>query len=186
MNESQLIALIITALTQGLSARGIRGIDISQDYQPTLQGQVTGPSISLSKVAQRRYGFLNRVDSFNVATNQMIHTETQLMITTFQINAQVNTDPTTSKIDNPLGLTAGDYLQQAVSVLQSDYTRWWLKNNGVAVERVVEGRVTYFKDEKQTYEADPSYDCAFEWNYVFTFVTPSTPTVIGTIDVIEV
>jgi hypothetical protein len=181
VNEATLYTFILAALNAGLVAMGITGVTVSQDFQPTIQGEPSGPTLHLHTVSIQRYGYLGREDVY--ANGENTHTETQVMIATLQINAKVNNDPTMPQY-NPLALTAMDYVNAAASVLQNDFTRYTLKNNGIGVFRITEGRVNHFKDEKQRYEADPSYDCMFTYTSVITSVTPSTPTIIGTVDVI--
>jgi hypothetical protein len=183
LTETQLFTFVIAALNAGLASINVSGVIVMQDFQPTLQGAPSGSTINLHKIAEQRYGYLERSDVYANGVNT--HTESQIMITTLQINAKVQIDPTNTTFD-PTGMTSSDYVNLAVSILQSDFTRWTLRNNGIAVERITKSRVNHFVDEKGRYEADPSYDCNFEYNSVITSITPSTPTIAGTVKAVLV
>jgi hypothetical protein len=176
MNELQLAALIVQALMTGLAARGVTGVTIKQRYQPTAQGTPSNPTIYFQKISSWRYGYPRTSDLANQSPGVNAHVETFNMIVTYQINATCVVDPT-----NVNALTAGDYVELAVDILQSYATRIFLKNSNVGLFRIVKGRITYFGDDKDRFEADPSYDCSFSYQRVITSTVPSTATIIGSV-----
>lgn len=185
MNDAQLFSNIISVIEQGLTARGITGVSVQQDYQTSLQGAVSGPAIYLHRVGPNRpYGWLERKNKWDAVNKVNVHTETQLVITTIQINAKVQLDPTLVNFD-PAQMTASDYVNAARSILNSDFARWTLRQNGIAVERITEGRAIYAKDEKERFEQDPSYDCNFEHEEVTISNTPSTPNIVPNVHVVN-
>lgn len=167
MNDNLLISFIISALNTGLTAAGITGVSVEQSYQPTDQGTTSGPTIYLHKISMQRYGFLKRSNSFVNGVNT--HKEKQLLITTYQLNATAIQNPAETA-----ALTAGDYVETAAAILNSDAARLFLQANKIQVERIKVGRQTYFKDDKDRFESDPSYDCSFIHSLVRTSITPST------------
>lgn len=169
MNDNLLIGFIISALKTGFTAAGLSSVIVKQGYQPTQQGTPSGPTIYLHKITVERYGFLKRSNSFNATTGVTTHTEVQKLITGYQLNATAIQDPS-----NTTALTAGDYLETAVAILNSDAARIFLQSNEIQVERIKNGRQSYFEDDKDRFESDPSYDCSFIHSLVRTSITPST------------
>lgn len=155
--DKELIIAVIEALETGLSARSITGVTVQQANQPTQQGAPSGPVIFTQIVGSRRFGFLKRESKWlkppEVSEPIMQHIERQYMETRFQIDALAIQDPT-----DLVGPTASDLLDRAASIMQSDATRAYLRTKGIGILRVTEERNPYFMDDKERFEASPSFD----------------------------
>lgn len=170
MTDNQLIQLFLPIVQAGLIADGFTGVVAKQANQPTQQGANTGPTVYFYKVSGKRYGFLGRLDVWDSNTNQMVHTESQYYETTFQFSALVRQFPVT-----PNQYTASDLANEVASIMQSDNTRDILNASGVGILRVVELPNPYFVDDRDQFEASPSFE----------FVLTSQASRVGVNPVIE-
>ena len=153
MNDNQLIQLFLPIIQAGLTADGYSDVITKQANQPTQQGTNTGPTVYFFKVGSKRYGFLGRYDVWNSNTNEMVHTESQYYETTFQISAWVRQFPIT-----PNQYTASDLVNEVASIMQSDNTRDILNASGVGILRITDISNPYFVDDRDQFEASPSFD----------------------------
>lgn len=167
MLDNQLIALIITVLTNGETIAGIPGTPIAQSFQPTMQGVNTEPTAYLQKIADRRYGFLERSDAWNNTDTAIVHTETQQYETTFQLSTLATQDPNT-----PSQYTASDICNLCAAILQSDVAVQAFETAGVAIERITDVRNSYFTDDRGQFEASPSFDFVIAHSQVIVSTTP--------------
>lgn len=150
-NDNQLIQIFLPIIQNGLVADGFTNVITKQSNQPTQQGINTSPTIYFFKVSGRRYGFLGRYDKWN--STQMTHTENQYMEATFQIMALVLQNPIT-----PNQYTASDLVYEVSSIMQSDNTRDILNESGIGILRVTDLLNPYFLDDRDQFEASPSFD----------------------------
>jgi hypothetical protein len=153
MTDNQLIQLFLPIIQAGLIADGFPNVVTKQANQPTQQGINSSPTVYFYKVASKRYGFLGRSDVWDSNTNEMIHTESQYYETTFQISALVRQFPIT-----PNQYTASDLVNEVASIMQSDKTRDILNNSGVGILRITDISNPYFVDDRDQFEASPSFD----------------------------
>jgi hypothetical protein len=167
MLDNQLIALVIATVIGQEAAAGIPNTPIAQAFQPTQQGVNTVPTAYLYKVGDRRYGFVGRTDVWDTDTSRMIHTETQQYETTLQFSALATQNPAT-----PTQYTASDILNQIAAILQSSATVAILEAQGVGVERITDVRNPYFQDDRDRFEASPSFDVVLTHKQILTTETP--------------
>ena len=153
MTDNQLIRLFLPIINAGLLADGYDNVEVKQNYQPTQQGPNTDPTVYFFKVNSRRYGFLGRWDKWDSINNKMVHTEAQYMESTFQVSTLVRQSPY-----KPNAYTAADLANEVASIMQSDNTRDILNNSGVGILRITDIRNPYFVDDKDQFEASPSFD----------------------------
>jgi hypothetical protein len=153
MNDNALIQLFLPIITSGLIAAGYTGVIVKQANQPTQQGVNTPPTVYFYKVGDHRYGFLRRSDEWDTINNIMVHTELQQYETTFQISALVLQNPLT-----PDQYTASDLVNEVAAIMQSDFTRVILFNADVGILRVTDVVNPYFTDDRDQFEASPSFD----------------------------
>jgi hypothetical protein len=151
--DNDLIRLVISIINAGLTARGYSGVIVAQSNQPTQQGVNSGSTVFLFKLFDHRYGFPARSDVWDVDSQTMIHTEIQIYETTFQISSLVRQNPAT-----PSQYTASDLVNEVASIMQSDQTVNLLNVANVGIFRVTEVRNPYFKDDRDQFEASPSFD----------------------------
>jgi hypothetical protein len=172
MNENALFALLFGIITPAVTATtGMETVAGKQSYQPTQQGVPDGPVYLLQRLFDKRYGYLRRDDQWDAGTSTMIHTETQVMESTFQVDALWTQDPNV-----PLQLTAGDLVRRISSIMQSDATRAALKAAGVAVLRVQEIRNPKFQNDRDQFQASPSFDFTVQWTEITITTSPAVET----------
>lgn len=95
------------------------------------------------------------------------YTETQQYATTFQASALATQDPS-----NTESLTASDIANLGAYVMQSSATIAALEAQGIGVLRVPQVRNPYFTDDRQRYEASPSFDFILTHKQIVTTVVP--------------
>jgi len=149
--DNQIIQIFLPIIQNGLITDGFTGVTVKQSNQPTQQGIPTTPTVYFFKVSNKRYGFLGRHDEWKV--NQMLHHESQYMEITFQIMALVLQYPIT-----PNQYTASDLVNEVASIMQSDNTRDILNQSGIGILRVTDISNPYFVDDRDQFEASPSFD----------------------------
>jgi hypothetical protein len=162
MLDNQLIQVFLPIINSGLATYGYIGVTVLASNQPTQQGIPTGPTVYFYKLNDHRLGFLRRFDEWDGVN--MIHTEEQQYETTFQVNSLVIQKPLT-----PNEYTASDLVNDVCSIMQSDSTREILYNNGISILRITDVTNGYFVDDKDNFEASPSFD--FTLSYTRTKVS---------------
>lgn len=167
MQDNELIRLFYPLIANGLAAAGYPGVTVIQANEPTQQGVPTNPLVTFTKISDHRYGFLSRKDVWNALSNTMVHSESQVYETTFQVNALVLQRPA-----NTYRFTASDLVNAVAAIMQSDATRATLMASNVGVLRVQEVTNTYFKDDMDNFEASPSFDFVLTYNRGRVTTTP--------------
>lgn len=153
MRDNDLIRLFRPIIQDGLIALGLGVIPVVQAYQPTQQGVSSSSTVYYHKIGDHRYGFLGRTNKWDQNSSTMVHTEIQQYETTFQINALAIQDPNDTN-----SYTASDLVNAVASIMQSDNTRRILMASEVGILRVTDVRNPYFADDKDRFEASPSFD----------------------------
>ena len=168
--DNSLIQLFLPIINAGLIADGFTGVTVKQANQPTQQGIQTNPAIYFFKVGDKRYGYLGRLDEWDQVHSTMVHNESQYYESTWQVSALVLQNPTT-----PNQYTASDLVNEVASIMQSDMTRDILNQSGVGILRVMDLINPYFVDDRDNFEASPSFD------FVLTYenIRPSTSPIIS-------
>lgn len=151
--DSQQIQSFLPLINSGLVSQGYTGVSVLQNYQPTMQGAYTGPTVYFFKVSDYRYGFLGRSDTWDSINKVMVHTEKQWRETIWQFSAFVTADLT-----NVNSYTASDLCNVVAQILASDSVRIALQNDGFGQYRIGQVRNPYFTDERDLYESFPSFD----------------------------
>lgn len=168
MTDNELFGLLIfPVINAGLILDGFTGVTTLQAYQPTQQGVPTGPSVYISKQGDHEYGWIRRGQVWSGTAE--ILTEVQQVETTFNVQSLVIQDPA-----NP-SYTASDLANEIVAILQSTQTIEIYKSFGVGILRVTDITNVYFDDDRDQFEAVPS----------FNFILSHSRTRITTIPVIE-
>ena len=173
MNDLTLINAVRTVLLAGLAANGQSTVPVIQFDLPTLQGRPSGPAVLLQKLpGDKRYGWTKREDypDPDVPT-QMIHRETQWYESTLQIEALG--PPAASDGAALPSSTASDLVNLAAAILQSDRAIADLRVLGLAVLRVTTVRNPFMKNDRDQYEAVPSFDLVVTHEQVMLSTTPA-------------
>lgn len=153
MTDNELIRLFLPIIKAGLVDDGFTNVTVVQSYQPTQQGANSGPTIYFYKLGDHRYGWRRATDEWDEENSRMVHTEIQFYETSFQVSSLVTQRPQV-----PLSYTASDLVNEVAAILQSDKTIVTLNNSDVGILRVTEVRNPYFTDDRDQYEASPSFD----------------------------
>lgn len=165
MFDNQLIALLISTITAQEMAAGIAGTPIAQAFQSTQEGVSTATTAYIYKVMDHRYGYPQKSDVW--MTDKIVHTESQIYETTFQISVLAPQNPASSS-----ELTPSDILNQIAYILQSDSTIAALQAQGVGIERVMDIRNPFFVDDRDRHEASPSFDFVVTHKQIVVTQTP--------------
>ncbi len=167
MLDNTLFALIISTIISGEETAGISGTPIKQAFQPTNQGINSIPTAYLYKIGDRRYGYPYRTNIWDADSQTMVTQDIQQYETTFQISALATQDP-----KNPTQYTASDILNLIAYILQNSTTIAIFEAQGVGIERVMDVRNPYFLDDKQRYQASPSFDFILTHKQIVTSTAP--------------
>lgn len=166
MNDNQVIQILYSVLREGLDRYGFPLVALKQSNQPAQQGVNRLPTIYFFKVSDKRYGFLKSEDKWDRVTQVMSHIESQTYESIFQLSALSIQDP--EEINS---VTASDLVSYAASILQSDLVVQALLARKIGILRITDIRNPYFKDDRDQFEASPSFD--FTLVYDRTRVTAS-------------
>lgn len=170
MNDNALIKALRDVLLTGLSKNGQADVDVQQAYQPTQQGANSSKSVYFFKVSDSRYGFGARQYSYGTIDSTL--TESQLYITTFQIQAWVRQIPMLA-VDYSL-LTASDLVNLCARILLSQSALDAFNANNIGVLRITDVRNPFFIDDRGQFEASPSFDVQLTSKTDTTSQIPST------------
>lgn len=151
--DNALIQVFLPIIQAQLIVDGFTTVQVKQANQPTQQGANSVPTVYFYKIGTKRYGFLGRNDVWNPLTSQMDHVESQYIESSWTFQALVTQDPTT-----PNQFTASDLVTEVSSILQSDNTLETLNSNGIGVLRITDIVNPYFVDDRDNFEAVPSFD----------------------------
>jgi len=175
--DNTLIQLFLPVIQAGLVADGFTTTVVKQSNQPTQQGIPTAPMVFFTKIYNRRYGFLGREDVWDSGTSSFIHSESQYYETAFQVSALVLQNPSDLTIP-----TASDLVNEVACLMQSDATRAILNAQGVGILRITDVTNPYFVDDRDNFEASPSFDFVLTYLNVRTSTTPKiTPPIVQNI-----
>lgn len=167
MTDNGLIKIFYPIITAGLLADGYVNVIVQQSNQPTQQGIPTNPTVYFYKIGDKRYGFLGRFDKWDTINSKMVHTETQPYETAFRVQALVLQNPLT-----PNQYTAADLVNEVASIMQSDNTRAILEAQNIGILRVQDVINPYFVDDRDQFEASPSFDFVLTYLQTRTSVNP--------------
>lgn len=165
--DNSLIQIFLPVINAGLIADGFSGVVVKQSNQPTMQGIPTNPTIYFFKTGNKRYGYLGRLDVWDSMAVDMVHTESQYYESTWQVSALVLQSPAT-----PNQYTASDLVNEVASIMQSDNTRDILNGSGIGILRVMDVLNPYFVDDRDNFEASPSFDFVLTYENIRSGTSP--------------
>ena len=152
MLDNELIALFRPIITAGLVSYGFADVDVIQFNQPTQQGTPLKNTIYFQKLFDHRYGFMGVHEIYDELNTRVIRTQIQNYETTFQIQALAIQDPA-----NTSAPTASDLVNIVSDVLQLQSTIETLQASHVGILRITDVVNPYFIDDKDRFEATPSF-----------------------------
>jgi len=171
MLDNAMYQIVLPIIRTGLTARGLSDVVVTQSDQPTHQGAVSARAVYLFKIGNEPFGYPRRDDVWGGAAE--IHTEEQWDEATFQISALVTENPADSN-----SLTASDIVNIVKNIMQSDATRATLKNAGLGILRIASVRNPILKDDRDNFEASPSFDFILTDISTDTSVSPVANSVV--------
>lgn len=150
MNEKALKILLVRELTAGLARAGVT-LPVIAGNQPTTQGR-EDEGIYFFPISSNAAGWQGR--NYETNTLPLIPmTDTQIVETTFQVEALVPDDPS-----DLAQITALDALHVARMVIASLPFVEALRVDGVGVQRPTNVRTPYFTNDRDQFEMSPSFD----------------------------
>jgi hypothetical protein len=172
MTDNELLTAVIATLRVGYANLTTDyGVTVQQSYQPTHQGMPFGPTLTLHKIGDRRYGFLKRRDVYNAmhVPADFDHEEVQQYETTFQASGifeQTASDTT--------GWTASDVANYGAAILQSDWGRLELQKSGIGILRVTDVRNPPMPtNQADEFEFVPNFDFVLTHKQTIVTATPA-------------
>lgn len=153
LTDNQIIQIFLPIIKQGLIDDNYLNVTFKQSNQPTQQGIPKTPVVFFFKVANKRFGFTGRDDTYNDDESKLEHHEVQYIELTFRISALVLQSPLT-----PNQYTASDLVNEVASILMSSNTIDTLNNSGIGILRITDIINPYFVDDRDQFEASPSFD----------------------------
>jgi len=156
MNDKQLSALFMAQVMPRMQAQSdLAGVTLARKFQPRQQGAATGPVVYFYKLPDHNHGSPQRREIFDTGAGAFQQTQRQLVQSTYQFSAWVPQDPASTS-----ALTESDVLSVVSAIMQSDGLIAAFVAAGVGVQRVTDIRNPYFVDERDRFEAEPSFDIA--------------------------
>lgn len=153
ITDNDQIKIFLPLINNGLALAGYNNVSVLQNYQATMQGVYTGPAVYFYKVMDHRYGY-PKIESVYDSINDVINLqESQYRETTWQFSALVTPD-----ITNTSSYTASDLINEVAYILASNSSNMSLQAEGFGQYRITDIRNPYFTDDRDRYEAFPSFD----------------------------
>ncbi len=181
MTDAQLFTLFGVVLRDGLAEyfpASAADVKVTRSYQPTTTGRPAGPTLLVQHLGDVRLGSPRR-DSYPAVGalpgDPLVNRMVQVYETTFQVNAMVPEDWT---------LEAPDLANLAAGILQSDSTLAAFRAVGVSILRVRDVRNPKFRNDRDQYEASPSFDFTVTHDQVMLSETPAAR--VGELNVVSV
>lgn len=172
MRDNELFKLLRDVMLSGLSRYGLTDVSVKQAYQTLPVGPDYAKTLYVSKISELRDGFVIRSDTYDLDTDDFIHTETQIVESVIQFNGWVIVEA-----DNFDGITAADLTNYAAEILNSDTARKQLLDANASILRISNIRVPYFLDDRDRFEASPSFDVSVMHSNTRLSTTPPVNTI---------
>lgn len=153
--ESSLATALVSFLKSSTGATVVRS------YQPKTAGTPSAAILTYFKVIDKRIGQARWVDTLDVGGGTFMHQEVQRFETTFQIGT-LNTEA------NP------DLINTAAMQLASEAAQDYFRALDIGRLRISEVRNPYFSNDKEQFQASPSFDLVLVYNRAITAVAPAT------------
>lgn len=172
MTDLEFAALFMTQVKPAMQAQpGLAAVQMARNYQPRQHGASNSPYVYFFKIGDHRHGHVLRKDAYNVGDEQFDHTEMQVYETTYQFSAWIPQDP-----NNVTRLTESDILNVVAGVMQSDAIISAFRAQGVGILRVTEVRNPYIVDDRNQFEAIPTFDVVLTHKRISVSTIPAVVT----------
>jgi hypothetical protein len=184
--DNTLFALIADTLDAAAALAGWNYLTVARD-QPSPQGSVSAGTIYLEREFDDRYGWPAVQSAYNAPVSPapqgtFTKTELQWVEARFQVSAMVIQNP--SDLALPTALDVVRYAAQYINARQ--IVKTLKRTNGVSILKVSKIRNPWEKDDRDIYEATPSFDLVVQYQAEISFTIPGTNIVLpGTVEGIE-
>lgn len=179
--DNTLFALIANTLDAASALAGWNYLTVSRD-QPSPQGAVTAGTIYLERQFDDRYGWPAVQSQYNPPNpntppnpqGTYTKTEVQWIEAHFQVSAMVIQNPSNLSLPTALDVVryCGQYINARPIVKQ-------LASQGANVLKVSTVRNPWDKDDRDIFEATPSFDLIVQYQAQIAFTVPATNVVLG-------
>ena len=172
MNDKQLAALFMAELAPRIRAQpGLANVGLTRKFQPRMQGANTAPTVYFYKLPDHNHGWPKREDKYNAGGGLFQQTQRQLVESVFQFSAWIPQNPA-----DAAGLSESDVLSVVSAIMQSDAILDAFRAAGVGIQRVADIRNPYFVDERDRFEAEPSFDITLSHYRTLASTLPAVDT----------
>jgi hypothetical protein len=170
MTDNELFSLIMSTLEPLIQAK-FPTATMLQKEQPTQQGVPTQPTVYFEKLFDKRYGFTREDMDLSMPSDPTLPIPTdylQLYETTIQFSAWVLQNPEDLSIP-----TASDLVNHVAMLLSADAILKTLRAGGANVERITNVGNPYIVDDRERFEATPSFDVVMQHQRKLSLTTPA-------------
>jgi hypothetical protein len=181
--DNTLFDLVANTLDAASALAGWNYLTVARD-QPSPQGAVTAGTIYLERQFDDRYGWAASNDVYNPPNpdtppnpqGTYTKNELQWIEAHFQVSAMVIQNP--SDLTVPTALDVVRYLAQYMN--HRTIVKSLIRSSGVGILRVSTVRNPWDKDDRDIFEATPSFDLIVPYQSNIAFTIPATNIVQGT------
>jgi hypothetical protein len=154
MNDKQMAALFMAQVLPAMQATaGLETVKLARNFQSRQQGANSAAYCYFFKIGDHRHGSPQRQERYDTQAAAFVHTEIQQYETTYQFSAWVPQDPA-----NTTELTESDILNAVSSIMQSEAILSAFQAQEVGILRVTDVRNPYIVDDRDRFEAVPTFD----------------------------
>lgn len=160
---------IDTVMSAAMAANSVlTAVGLIRGNQPRQQGAPSGPFVSFWKITERNVGSPKRGQVWNALTGVFDAALTQACAATYQFQALVPQNPAT-----PSQPSESDVLQEFRAIMQTDAALAAFRAQGIAIERITDVRNPFFVDDRDRFEAAPSFDVVLTFDRQLASTIPA-------------
>ena len=176
MTDSEVTIAIKGVLDTAIGASSFFA-EVTQSYNPTMQGPTLNPLVVFTKISARRYGFQSQKAVYDSNRDEFDQTSSWYLRATYQVNVLMNQD-----VSDISSLNAYDVVDFCAGILQTRETRqaFLVTGTGIGIDRITDIRLTPVLDESDRYNLDPSFDFVLSYQNSLTSVVPSASVTVTT------
>ncbi|WGN90782.1 hypothetical protein [Burkholderia phage vB_BglM_WTB] len=168
MNDLALIAAVTSNIETILANQGWDFFVVQKD-QPTQQGIPTKGTVFFELLFHRNYGTNATQFDFDQTQGNYVETETQVIITTFQISCLIPQDPTNTTLP-----TAKDVMDVVNRALGGRHGALLFREQNIATFRVTKVNPNWFEDDNHQMENHPTFDIELAHEGTTIWRTPAS------------
>jgi len=156
MNDVDLIKAFAPEIETAMASYSMP-VSVVGANQPTEQGANSTATIYFQKIGDKRIGLPRIAKVYNPTEGYFDRSVSQKYESTFQIDTMIRKTTATT-------ITNSDYLNAVAMIMNSiDFIKT-IKSKGITMLRITEVRDPYFKDDKNQFQSNPSFDFTIVYN----------------------